>query len=148
MRAVVFVGSLYVLLAGSGFGVEQGAAARNDTKPGRAECKKLALEKRALDKAGMRSYLEKSPESVAAERGRPFVEQMQHYIALSETVLFKCPRHVLNANVGRLNQRSAAIPPLPVKGPFRARIRKPRRSLVPLPVKRQSRHLRATISAT
>ena len=148
MRAVLIVGTLCALFVGSGPGVGQVAAARSAEKPGPAECKKLALEKQALDKAGMRAYLEKSPESVAAERGRSFVDRVRHYIALSETVLFKCPRYVLNANVGRSNKRSAAIPPLPVKGPFKARDRRPRRPLVPLPVKRQSGHLRTTVSAT
>ncbi|MGI9477683.1 MAG: hypothetical protein ACR2PI_13355 [Hyphomicrobiaceae bacterium] len=146
MRAVLIIGTLCAWFAGAELVVGQDAAARSEEKPGRAECRKLALEKRALDKAGMANYLAKSPESVAAQRGRSFVDSVRHYISLSETVLFKCPRYVLNANVGR-SKDASAIPPLPVKGPYKARARKPRRLLVPLPVKRQSGHLRANRSA-
>ena len=145
MRAVMIIGTLCTWFLGAELVGGQAAAARSEAKPGRVECKKLALEKRELDKAGMAAYLAKSPESVAAERGRSFVDRVRHYITLTETVLFKCPRYVLNANIGR-SKTSSAIPPLPVKGPFKARARKPRRPLVPLPVKRQSGHLRENLS--
>ena len=143
MRLVLSVGVLSAVLVGLGLGpgMERMAAARGEGKLGRAECTKLALEKKALDKSDVRKYLAMAPQRVAAEFGKPLVERVRHYIALSEKVLFQCPRYVLNANTASLGKGSKIIPPLPVKGPLRARVRRLRRPLVPLPVKRQSGRL-------
>lgn len=146
MRLVLSVGVVCAVLVGAGLvpgltPVQFGPAeARAETSPGRAQCKKLALEKKALDKSGVRQYLAMSPEKVAAERGKPVVERVRYYIALSEKVLFQCPRYVLNANITVHAQDSSVVPPLPVKGPKRrVRVRRLKQPLVPLPVKRQSR---------
>ena len=140
MRLVLSIGVLFAVLVGLGLGpgMERLASARGEGKLGRAECTKLALEKKALDKSDVRKYLEMPPQKVAAEFGRPFVERVRHYIALSEKVLFQCPSFVLNANAAPVGERAKIVPPLPAKGPLRARVRKLRRPLVPLPVKRKS----------
>ena len=139
MRVILSIGVVWAVLAGFGLGpgLDGKAAARDDGPLPRAACVKLALEKKALDKGGVRKYLAMAPQKVATEFGKPVVERVRHYIALSEKVLFKCPRHILNANVGALAGR-AVMPPLPVKGPHRARVRRPKRPVVPLPVKRRS----------
>lgn len=142
MRLVVSVGVVWSVLVGVGLtpGPVGSAIARAESSPGPAECKQLALEKKALDKSDVRRYLTMSPEKVAEERGKPVVERVRHYIALSEKVLFQCPRHVLNANVTLHSQDTSVVPPLPVKGPKRrVRVRRLKQPLVPLPVKRQSR---------
>ena len=141
MRLVLSVGVLWAALVGLGLGpgMDRMAAARGEGKLGRAECIKLALEKKALDKTDVRKYLAMAPQKVAAEFGKPFVERVRHYIALSEKVLFQCPRYVLNANVTVHSQDTSVMPPLPAKGPKRVRVRRLKQPLVPLPVKRQSR---------
>ncbi len=148
MRLVLSVGVLFAVLVGLGLGpgMERLAAARGDGKLGRAECTKLALEKKALDKSDVRKYLAMAPQRVAAEFGQSLVERVRHYMALSEKVLFQCPRYVLNANAVSLGDRSKVVPPLPVKGPLRARVRRLRRPLVPLPVKRRSGWLNISTS--
>ncbi len=139
MRVMLSVGVVWAVLTGLGMGpgLDGTAAARSDGPLSRAACVELARQKKTLDKGGVRKYLAMAPHKVETDFGKPVVERVRHYIALSEKVLFKCPRHILNANVGAV-ARQAVMPPLPVKGPYRARLRRPKRPLVPLPVKRQS----------
>ena len=140
MRVGLGVGVMWAVLAGIGVGLgfSGAAAARSDSPLPRAACGKLVQEKKALDRGDVRKYLAMAPQIVATEFGKPVVERVRHYIALSEKVLFQCPRHVLNANIGATGRGAQVMPPLPVKGPAQARVRRPNRLLVPLPVKRQS----------
>ena len=68
MRLVLSIGVLFAVLVGLGLGpgMERLAAARGEGKLGRAECIKLALEKKALDKGDVRKYLG----NAAAKSGR------------------------------------------------------------------------------
>ncbi len=137
MRCVLVFGAVCAVLVG--FGFDRGASARADTPPDRATCIKLALEKDKLEKGGVDTYLAMKPQKVLSSHGRTVVDQVRHYITLRETVLFRCPRNVLNATAAPIDERRLIKPPLPVQGPKRAvRVRPRQRLLVPLPVQRQS----------
>ena len=142
MRLVLIVGVVWAVLSGLGLGngFDHAASARGETPLGRDACTKLALERKSLEKGGIRKYLAMQPQNVVSTYGLAVVERVRHYISLSEKVLFQCPLNVLNATAAPLASRSGMVPPLPVKGPRRrarvgVRVRAPR-LLVPLPVKR------------
>ncbi len=103
----------------------------------RSECVRLVRRKRDQEAAGMRDVMGQAPDVVARERGPAFLQQVRDYILVREMVLFRCPQNVLNATAAPLEERMKAAPPLPGRGPKRARPAVQRSiSPVPLPVPR------------
>lgn len=137
MRQVFFAGSVLGVMICCGIG--GAATARAEAELARPACVKLALRKKRLDNSRLRRFLAMSPEKVRSEHGRPVMERVRNYIALSEKVLFKCPPFVLNATMAPLRWRMSRPPPLPTRGPKQTRSVRPRGGLVPLPVKRSRR---------
>lgn len=113
------------------------AAAHSDALLERTVCVKLALEQKAMEADGIQALLALPPADIVAQRGRSIAQKVRGYIDLREKVLFQCPLHVLNATAAPLEEREKYMPPLPLKGPRRARVELPRMPLVPLPVPRQ-----------
>lgn len=141
MRYQTLLGVLVAVVTSLGahtMGAHRVAAAGDDELLGRPECVQLAQRKKSLEAAGIRDTLAQRPAEVVAQHGRAAVERVQQYIALSEKVLFRCPLHVLNATAAPLEERMQYLPPLPGKGPRRARVIAPRGTIIPLPVQRRS----------
>jgi hypothetical protein len=109
-------------------------------------CVKLAEQKEALDKGDIHQLLAMKPELVLVQHGKLVVEKVRTYIALSEKVLFQCPPNVLNGTARSLASDDDELPPLPGKGPRRAKVELPRGTLVPLPTKRGGRSFRIPAS--
>jgi hypothetical protein len=111
--------------------------AADDGMLARRDCVGLVRRVRAEEADGMREIMAQEPAQVAHERGPAFLQRVQDYIALREAVLFRCPPNVLNATAAPLEERLQAEPPLPGKGPKRARPTMQRRpGAVPLPMPR------------
>jgi hypothetical protein len=127
------VAGLCLVLAASGGVWAQGTAGAD--APGREACAGLARSLKDMEVGGMRDYLARDPATVeAGARAR-----VRDYIALRETVLFRCPPYVLNATAAPLAERLAKVPPPPGKGPKlvvrRAPVLAPGGG-IPLPVRR------------
>lgn len=130
MRIVLLAG----LLVGSSPGYAQESAGAN-TRPDRQTCARLARTKKAMEKRGVRELLEQPPGVVLSQRGPDGQRRVYEYIKLRETVLFRCPPFVLNANLDPIETRDGAKPPLPIKGPKRTAAQRRIKPIVPLPVR-------------
>jgi hypothetical protein len=140
MRHSVVLGIIFGFVVG--FGMNGASPALGEVSLPIETCMKLAEQKDAMDNSDIRQFLAMNPATVRAQHGQLVVERVRNYISLSEKVLFQCPPNVLNRTALSLEGDADEVPPLPAKGPKRARIELPRGTLVPLPTKRDGRLFR------
>lgn len=99
-------------------------------------CLAASQERDKLIAAGVQALVEQGPEWARANSSDPRLAEVRRFLALQEVLLFRCP-----VDTPRLVLASEA-PPLPVRRPpgvqKTKRRPRPRRLLVPLPVRKSS----------